>query len=103
MLLFRDPFPLTNATALLNPESDRNTRVIVFVKNLNLSPDEPASSIVVSLVDENNQNIEVRAEAVRAVGNADFIQVIFRLPDGLAPGNCIVRIKALDRRVTAER
>ena len=80
MLLFRDPLPLTNATALLSPGSDRNTRVIVFVRNLNLAPQEPASSVVVSLVDENNQNLEVPAEAVRAIANADFIQVVFRVP-----------------------
>jgi hypothetical protein len=94
MLLFRDPFPLTNGTAMVNPGSDRNTRVLVFVRNLNLPPDAPASAVVVSLVDENNQNLDLPAEALRAVSNADFVQVIFRLPDNLTVGTWTVRIKA---------
>lgn len=79
---------------MLNPGSDRNTRVVVFVRNLQLAQDEPAASVVINLVDDSNYNLDVAAEAVRPVANTDFVQVIFRLPDGLAAGSCTVRVKA---------
>ena len=94
ILFLRDPFPVVNGADLLNLGSDRNTRVIVFVRNLQLGQGETASSVVVNLVDANNQNHDVTAESVRPVSNADFVQVIFRLPDNLAAGTCTVRIKA---------
>jgi hypothetical protein len=94
MLFSRDPFPIVNTTAVLNPGSDRNTRVVVFVRNLQLVQDEPAASVLVNLVDENDKSVEVAAEAVTPVSNTDFVQVTFRMPDGLAAGTCTVRIKA---------
>src|SRR5215204_6510169 len=94
ILLLRDPFPVVNGADLLNLGSDRNTRVIIFVRNLQLMQGETASSVVVNLVDANNQNHDVTAESVRPVSNTDFVQVIFRLPDNLAAGTCTVRIKA---------
>ena len=66
----------------------------MFVRNLQLAQDEPAASVIVGLIDDSGQNIEVAAEAVRAVSNTDFVQVIFRLPSGLAAGTCTVRVKA---------
>ena len=89
----RDPF-VVNGSDLLNLGSDRNTRVIIFVKNLQLAPGETASSVLVNLVDANNQNFDVAAEVVRAVPDADFVQVIFRLPSILAVGKCAVMVKA---------
>jgi hypothetical protein len=93
-LFFRDPFPIRSGASLLNGSSDLNTRVVVFVRNLQLAQDEPASSVVVNLVDAGEQNFDVPAEAVQPVGNTDFVQVIFRLPDGLAVGSGMVRVKA---------
>jgi len=90
----RDPFRIVNGTDLLGQGSDRNTRVIVFVRNLQLAQGETASSVVVKLVDANNQSFEVAAEVVRAVPNTDFVQVIFRLPGSLAVGRCAVTVKA---------
>ena len=37
---------------------------------------------------------DVPAADVRAVPNVDLMQVVFRLPDALAPGTCKVTIKA---------
>jgi N-acetylneuraminic acid mutarotase len=91
LLFIRDPFPVVTAS-LLNRGADRNTRVIVFVSHLQLFPGEPSSSVVVHLVDSNNQNYDVPAEDVRPVSS--FAQVIFRLPDNLAVGTCTVTIKA---------
>jgi phosphatidylserine/phosphatidylglycerophosphate/cardiolipin synthase-like enzyme len=94
MLFSRDPFPIVSEASLLNPGSDRNTRVVVFVRNLQLAQDEPAASIVVNLVDESDQSIDVPAEVVTLLSNTDLVQVTFRLSAGLAAGACTVRIKA---------
>ncbi len=90
----RDPFPVMKEADALNLGSDRNTRVIVFVRNLQWTQSEPATAVVVNLVDSNKQNYDVAAESVRAVVNSDFAQVIFRLPNNLAAGTCTVTIKA---------
>ena len=89
----RDPF-VANGSDLLNLGSDRNTRVIVFVKNLQLAQGETASSVLVNLVDATNQSFDVAAEVVRSVPDTDFVQVIFRLPTNLAVGRCVVMVKA---------
>jgi len=89
----RDPFQVVNGADVLNSGSDRNTRVIVFVRNLQLAQGETSSAVVVNLADGNNQNYDVPAEDVRAVPNTDFLQVIFRLPNTLAIGTCTVTIK----------
>ena len=90
----RDPFRVVREVDLLNSGSDRNTRLIVFVRNLQLAPGEPASSVLVNLVDANNQSFDVTAETVLPVPNTDFVQVTFRLPTSLAAGRCTVIIKA---------
>ena len=91
LLFLRDPFPVLNLS-VLNPGPDRNTRVEVFVSSLQLFPGEPASSVIVHLVDSNNQIFDVAAEDVRPV--ATFVQVTFRLPNNLAVGTCTITIKA---------
>lgn len=93
-LFVRDPFPVMNGADALNLGSDRNTRVIVFVRNLPLAQSEPATAVVVNLVDGNNQIYDVPAESVRVIDSAAFTQVIFRLPDNLAAGTCTVTLKA---------
>jgi phosphatidylserine/phosphatidylglycerophosphate/cardiolipin synthase-like enzyme len=94
LLFLRDPFPVVNGADLLNVGTDRNTRVIVFVKNLQLAQGETASAVVINLVDANKQSFDVPAEAVQPMSNTDFAQVIFRLPDNLVAGACAVTIKA---------
>lgn len=92
ILFQRDPFAVVNPTNLLNPGSDKNTRVTLFLTDLPFAHGAAASSVKVSLVDSNNQSYEVAAESVQP--NFDFVQVIFRLPDNLAPGRCAVKVKA---------
>jgi hypothetical protein len=94
LLFLRDPFPVVNGANLLNLGVDRNTRVIVFVMNLQLAQGETSSSVVVNLIDSNNQSHDVVAEDVRLVPNLDFTQVIFRLPDNLPVGTCTIKVKA---------
>ena len=93
-LLTRDPFPVVDNTNVFNSGVNRNTRVSIFLANFQLGPGESASSVVVSLIDSNNQNFESPAEAVRSLSDPTFAQVTFRLPDALTPGNCTVAVKA---------
>ena len=92
LLSIRDPFPVVNLDNVLNQGADRNTRVTVVVSNLLLLPGETSSSIIVHLVDGNNQGFDLPAEDVRPAST--FVQVTFRLPDNLAIGTCTVSIKA---------
>lgn len=94
VLFLRDPFPIMNSANLLNQESDKNTKVVIFVTNLQLAQGEPSSAVVVNLIDSNNQSHDLAAEDVRPVPTFAFAQVIFRLPDGLAAGTCRVRVTA---------
>jgi hypothetical protein len=98
MLFLRDPFPIVNPVNLLNQETDPNTRVIVFVNNLQLAQGETSSSssVIVNLTDSNNQSYDVTAEEVRLVPTFSYAQVVFRLPDNLAPGTCSIIVKAHD-------
>jgi hypothetical protein len=94
VLFLRDPFQVVKVNDYLNLGVDRNTRVIVFVTNLQLAQGETSSSVVVNLIDSNNQSYDVAAEDVQLVPNFNFTQVIFRLPNNLPAGTCTVIIKA---------
>jgi Metallo-peptidase family M12/Fibronectin type III domain len=75
----RDPFAILRST-LLSPSLDKNTRVVVFVNNLQPAPGEPPSAVVVSLVDNNNQRFDVMAETVTLLVNSPYSQVISDYP-----------------------
>lgn len=90
----RDPFRVESVVNWFNLPAGQNTLVVIFAQNLRLNQGETAADVVVNLVDANNQNFDVPAADVRAVPNVDFAQVVFRLPDTLAPGTCKVIIKA---------
>jgi len=94
ILMFRDPFPVTNSVNVLNTTSDKNTRVMVFLSNFQLAPGETASSVVMNLVDRIGQSFDIPAEDVRFAPNSSFTQVTFRLPSNLAIGTCTVLVKA---------
>lgn len=89
-LFLRDPFPVLNAANPFNVGVHSNTRIILFVKNFQLRPGELPSSVIVNLVDSNNQSYDIPAEDVRPVPNFNYAQVIFRLPTNLAVGRCLV-------------
>ena len=91
VLLLRDPFQVINPNnLLLTYPADRNTRLMVFAENLQLIPGQPASAVVVNLIDSNSQSHNVAAEQVTtmSVSTLNLTQVVFRLPDGLPPGPC---------------
>jgi Calx-beta domain len=92
MLLTRDPFRVETINNWSNLPAGQNTLVMIFAQNLRLNQGETAANVIVNLVDANNQTFDVAAADVRAVPNVDFAQVVFRLPDALAPGTCKVTI-----------
>ena len=101
LTLLTDPFPLIPTLNLLNQGADPNTRLILFLTNLQLAQGDVASTVRVSLVDNNGQSFEIGAEDVRLVTPFNFMQVTFRLPDNLAAGVCNVKVKAHDQQSNA--
>lgn len=93
-LFLRDPFVVINDFSLFNPAFDRNTRIMIFVTNLQLAQGETASSVLVSLVDSSNNIHNINAEQVRLVPGFDFTQITFRLPGNLPAGPCTIRVTA---------
>ncbi len=93
-LFSRDPFPVVNTHNLLNQGPDKNTRVVLLVTNLQLVQGETASAVIVNVTGSNNEAYNLPAEDVRPVISSNFAQVVFRLPDALAPGTCTIKVKA---------
>jgi hypothetical protein len=93
-LSFRDPFPVINSANLINQGPDKNTRVALLVTDLQLVQGEAPSTVIVNLVGSNNESFNLPAEDVRPVISSNFTQVVFRLPDALAPGTCTIKVKA---------
>ena len=94
LLFTRDAFKVEGIALWFNLPPGQNTFVMIFAQNLRLNQGETASTIIVNLVDGNGQTFNVPATDVRPVQNADLTQVLFRLPDTLAPGTCNVTITA---------
>ena len=86
LLLLRDPFRVEGIPEWFPTGPDRNTRLLLFVRNLELDPGQLPSSVVVRFRDANSQLTDVPADDVRLLPNVDFSQVAVRLPDELAPG-----------------
>ena len=93
LLFLRDPFHVAIPDWLAQ-DSDRNTRVMFFVRGLRLDPGELPSAVVVQVRDSNNHFFNIEAEDVRAVPNSDFVQVVIRLPDDLTEGTQTVTVFA---------
>jgi hypothetical protein len=94
LLFTRDQFHVDRIAGWFDFPAGQDTLVMIFAQNLRLNQGETSANVVVNLVDANNQNFDVPAADVRAVSNVDLTQVIFKLPDTLAPGTCKVIIKA---------
>jgi Regulator of chromosome condensation (RCC1) repeat/Chitobiase/beta-hexosaminidase C-terminal domain len=97
MLHVRDPFPVINQSNLLSRGSDLNTRLVIFVANLQLAPGAPASSVTVALIGANGQNYSIPAEDVRTVPGLSFTQVTFRLPNSLVAGTAHLWVATLNQ------
>jgi len=97
ILAIRDPLRIVGIPEWISTGIDRNTRVVLFARNLQLNPGESSSAVFVRFTGSNSQIFEVPAQDVRAVANSDLAQVTVRLPDNLAPGTCTVFIRAHTR------
>jgi hypothetical protein len=97
ILAVRDPFRIVGIPEWFTDGIDRNTRVVLFARNLQLNPGESSAAVVVRFTGSNSQIFEVPAQDVRSVANSDLTQVTVRLPDNLAPGTCTVFIRAHTR------
>jgi hypothetical protein len=93
VLFVRHPFSVLSGTNLLNPATERNTGIIVFLTNFEVAPGELSSSVTINLSDSNNQSYDIVAEDVWPLPRFQFTQVTFRLPNILSP-MCVIRIKA---------
>lgn len=91
VIFVRDPFRVVDPANLFNFGLDRNTRIAVFVTDLQLVQDE---TVLVSLVDGSNQSFVIAAEDVRPIVNFPFMQVTFRLPDTISSGISTVTVRA---------
>jgi len=94
LLFTRDAFKVESIALWFNLPPSQNTFVMIFAQNLTLNPGETAASVVVHLDDGQHPPFDLAATDVRAVPNADLTQVLFQLPDTLAPGTCNVTINA---------
>jgi hypothetical protein len=94
--LLKDPFPVTNGSELKNA-SDPNTRVILFVLNLQLSPGQLPNVVQIGLTGPAPGGVPqfIFAEDVRSIPGVDLTQVIFRLPHNLPPGTYQVQLFVL--------
>jgi hypothetical protein len=90
----RDPFPVLGIPDWFSTGADKNTRVMLFAQNLQLNPGELPSAVTVRLTASNGFIFEVPAEDVRPLGDSEFTQVVFRLPNNLAVGTSTVFIRA---------
>jgi alpha-tubulin suppressor-like RCC1 family protein len=91
----RDPFLVVNPANLLKNPNDPNTRVIIFVLNLELFVGETPAAVTINLTDANGGVHNLPAEDVRPIpGGLGFAQVTFRLPNNLPAGTCQVKVVA---------
>ena len=90
-----DPFLVVNPANLLRNPNDPNTRVVIFVLNLELFVGETPAAVTINLTDANSGVHNVSAEDVRPIpGGLGFTQVTFRLPNNLPAGTCQVKVVA---------
>ncbi len=97
VLLLRDPFRVIGIPEWFPSVPDRNTRVMLFIRKLELQPGALPSSVTVTLSSNLAQVHDVPAEDVRPVPNTDLLQVIFRLPDNLPAATYSIHVEALGR------
>jgi hypothetical protein len=82
--MVRDPFSLTS---LWNLSSDGRTRVMFFVTNLDLAPNENSSAVAAQAQGGASNVFPLTVEFVGKVPGCDWLtQVVVRLPDNLPSG-----------------
>ena len=97
LLLVRDPFRIVSIPEFWPTGPDKNTRIILFARNLELNPGEPPSAVIVRISGVPGQFFDVQAESVRPIHNFEFTEVVIRLPNNLPVGTRPVQIRAHGR------
>ena len=97
VLQTRDPFRILTDMTWLPNLNDHNTRVALFVRNLELNPGESPAFVTVRIFGIGSQFFDVPAEDVRSIHDFEFTQVVFRLPNNLPVGTRTVTIRAHGR------
>ncbi|HEX2268737.1 MAG TPA: Calx-beta domain-containing protein, partial [Pyrinomonadaceae bacterium] len=92
----RDPFRVIGIPDWFPTGNDRNTRVALFARNLQLNPGEFPSAVFVRLI-SGNFFFDVQAEDVRLIPDSEFTQVVIRLPNAMPPGTYTAQIRAHGR------
>jgi hypothetical protein len=92
----RDPFRVFGIPDWITTGTDRNTRVALFARGLQLDPGESPGSVLVRFI-SGNFFVEVPAESVRSIPDSEFTQVVVRLPNTMPPGTHTVLIRAHSR------
>lgn len=94
LLFVTDPYKVVNPNNWLATPFNKNTRVMLFVENLQLAPSEGPSAVGVILTDSSNHQFNMIAEYVVPVttGGLNLSQVGIVLPTGAAPGTCFVKL-----------
>jgi hypothetical protein len=89
----RDPFRVVGIPDWFPTGTEKNTRVGLYVRNLQLNPGELPSAVFVILTASNGQ-FNIPAEDVTPIPNTDLSQVTFRLPNTVATGTVTVVVFA---------
>jgi hypothetical protein len=92
VLFVRDPFYVINSSNLFTKPNDKNSRIVIFAKNLQLALPDAFNVVRIKIIDGNSQLYEVSAEDVRPVPNVEFTQIVFRLPDTVSIGRCSIAV-----------
>ena len=85
--MIRDPFPFTNPW---NFSADQRTRLMLFVRNIELLPTENSSAVTVRAEDSQMNAFPLTVEHVSLLPGVDFSEVVVRLPDNLPTGQSLL-------------
>ncbi len=94
ILAVRDPFRIVGIPDWFPSGSDKNTRVALFARGLQLNPGELPSAVLVRFTSNNGSLFDGRVEDVRLIPNSELTQVTARLPNNLPAGTHTVFIRA---------
>lgn len=87
----RDPFRVTGIPDWFPTGPDKNTRVVLIARGLQLNPGETPTLVFVRF-QSGNFIFHVPAEDVRPIPDSEFTQVVVRLPDTMPPGTHTITI-----------
>src|SRR4030095_107049 len=86
VLILRDPFFFTST---LNFSLDQRTRIMLFVRNIELLPSENSSAVTVRAENAQLNVFPLTVEHVSPLPDVDFSQVVVRFPDNLPTGQSL--------------